>query len=205
MTMLTLSKWGNAQAVRLPKAMREQVGMPDDCRLRQPSKTVRLCSSPRGRQSARFVSRILLRFSGIARSPTGPAKMISVLQRGMRVWMCHYGDVLMVDLDPSKEHEQRKRRPVVVVSNDAFNRNCTLTVVAAISHGRGDFELHIPFSPVPASDVSNGGSGVADGFVQLEQIWALDLSARKRCEDRIAQAEGYGYGHIHAARVLHPA
>ena len=28
MTMLTLSKWGNAQAVRLPKAMREQVGMP---------------------------------------------------------------------------------------------------------------------------------------------------------------------------------
>ena len=72
--------------------------------------------------------------------------------------MCHYGDVLMVDLDPSKGHEQRKRRPVVVVSNDAFNRNCTLTVVAAISHGRGDFELHIPFSPVPASDVSNGGS-----------------------------------------------
>lgn len=60
--------------------------------------------------------------------------------------MCHYGDVLMVDLDPSKGHEQRKRRPVVVVSNDAFNRNCTLTVVAAISHGRGDFELHIPFS-----------------------------------------------------------
>lgn len=36
--------------------------------------------------------------------------------------MCHYGDVLMVDLDPSKGHEQRKRRPVVVVSNDAFNR-----------------------------------------------------------------------------------
>ena len=70
--------------------------------------------------------------------------------------MCHYGDVLMVDLDPSKGHEQRKRRPVVVVSNDAFNRNCTLTVVAAISHGRGDFELHIPFSPVPASDVKIG-------------------------------------------------
>ena len=33
MTMLTLSKWGNAQAVRLPKAMREQVGMPDDSQI----------------------------------------------------------------------------------------------------------------------------------------------------------------------------
>lgn len=29
MTMLTLSSWGNAQAVRLPKALRERVGMDD--------------------------------------------------------------------------------------------------------------------------------------------------------------------------------
>ncbi|MBT1162964.1 AbrB/MazE/SpoVT family DNA-binding domain-containing protein [Bifidobacterium sp. SO1] len=29
MTTLTLSKWGNAQGVRLPKELREQVGMAD--------------------------------------------------------------------------------------------------------------------------------------------------------------------------------
>lgn len=205
MTMLTLSKWGNAQAVRLPKAMREQVGMPDDSQIEATVENGAIVLKPaRSAKRAIRVANLASVFKDRA-SPTGPAKMISVLQRGMRVCdMCHYGDVLMVDLDPSKGHEQRKRRPVVVVSNDAFNRNCTLTVVAAISHGRGDFELHIPFSPVPASDVSNGGSGVADGFVQLEQIRALDL-CQERCEDRIAQAEGYGYGHIHAARVLHPA
>lgn len=33
MTTLTLSKWGNAQAVRLPKDMREQVGMTDGSRI----------------------------------------------------------------------------------------------------------------------------------------------------------------------------
>ncbi|MBT1179874.1 AbrB/MazE/SpoVT family DNA-binding domain-containing protein [Bifidobacterium vespertilionis] len=33
MTTLTLSKWGNAQGVRLPKDMREQVGMPDGSRV----------------------------------------------------------------------------------------------------------------------------------------------------------------------------
>lgn len=33
MTTLTLSKWGNAQGVRLPKDMREQVGMPDGSRI----------------------------------------------------------------------------------------------------------------------------------------------------------------------------
>ena len=167
MTMLTLSKWGNAQAVRLPKAMREQVGMPDDSQIEATVENGAIVLKPA--RSAKRAIRV--------------ANLASVFkdrkERGMRVCdMCHYGDVLMVDLDPSKGHEQRKRRPVVVVSNDAFNRNCTLTVVAAISHGRGDFELHIPFSPVPASDVSNGGSGVADGFVQLEQIRALDLSAR---------------------------
>ncbi|KFI64205.1 AbrB/MazE/SpoVT family DNA-binding domain-containing protein [Bifidobacterium cuniculi] len=33
MTTLTLSKWGNAQGVRLPKELREQVGMADGSRL----------------------------------------------------------------------------------------------------------------------------------------------------------------------------
>ncbi|KAB7789687.1 AbrB/MazE/SpoVT family DNA-binding domain-containing protein [Bifidobacterium leontopitheci] len=33
MTTLTLSKWGNAQGVRLPKDMREQVGMTDGSRV----------------------------------------------------------------------------------------------------------------------------------------------------------------------------
>lgn len=85
-----------------------------------------------------------------------------------------YGDVVMVDLNPAKGHEQIKRRPAVVVSNDEFNRNCSVTVVAAISHGRGDFELHIPFTPIIADDAN----GQVDGYVQVEQLRALDLTAR---------------------------
>lgn len=90
----------------------------------------------------------------------------------MSLW--RYGDVAMVDLNPAKGHEQIKRRPVVVVSNDEFNRNCSVTIVAAISHGRGDFELHVPFTPIVADD---SGTFV-DGYVQVEQIRALDLAAR---------------------------
>ncbi|WP_281775952.1 type II toxin-antitoxin system PemK/MazF family toxin [Bifidobacterium ruminantium] len=86
-----------------------------------------------------------------------------------------YGDIVMADLDPSKGHEQIKRRPVLVVSNDDFNRNCSLTICAAISHGRGDYELHLPFKPVPSDRIEGGR---VDGFVQIEQIRALDLSAR---------------------------
>ena len=90
----------------------------------------------------------------------------------MTAWK--YGDVLLADLDPSKGHEQRKRRPVVVVSNDDFNQNCSLTVVIAISHGRGDFELHLPITAVRRED----GDGWIDGYAQIEQIRALDLEER---------------------------
>lgn len=90
----------------------------------------------------------------------------------MTAW--RYGDVLLVDLDPAKGHEQRKRRPVVVVSNDDFNRNCSLTVVIAISHGRGDFELHLPITVTRRED----GDGWIDGYAQVEQIRALDLEER---------------------------
>ncbi|MBT1162963.1 type II toxin-antitoxin system PemK/MazF family toxin [Bifidobacterium sp. SO1] len=85
-----------------------------------------------------------------------------------------YGDVVLADLDPAKGHEQKKRRPVVVVSNDDFNHNCSLAVVVAISHGRGDFELHLPFDAVRRDD----GTGWIDGFAQVEQIRALDLDER---------------------------
>lgn len=87
----------------------------------------------------------------------------------MTAWK--YGDVLLADLDPSKGHEQKKRRPVVVVSNDDFNRNCSLTVVIAISRDRGDFELHLPITAVRRDD----GNGWIDGYAQVEQIRALDL------------------------------
>lgn len=90
----------------------------------------------------------------------------------MTAWK--YGDVLLADLDPSKGHEQKKRHPVVVVSNDDFNRNCSLTIVIAISHGRGDFELHLPITAVRRDD----GNGWIDGYAQVEQIRALDLDAR---------------------------
>ena len=90
----------------------------------------------------------------------------------MTAW--RYGDVLYADLDPSKGHEQRKRCPLVVVSNDDFNRNCSLTVVIAISHGRGDFELHLPITPTR----TDSGSGWIDCYAQVEQIRALDLAER---------------------------
>lgn len=92
-----------------------------------------------------------------------------------------YGDIVIADLDLSKGHERIKRRPVLVVSNDDFNKNCSLTICAAISHGRGDYELHLPFKPAPSDHIEGG---CVDGLVQIEQIehWTYLHAIRKKSD-----------------------
>ncbi|MEE1296425.1 MAG: type II toxin-antitoxin system PemK/MazF family toxin [Bifidobacterium sp.] len=96
----------------------------------------------------------------------------------------HYGDVVMVGLDPTLGHEQKKRRPGVVVSSDEFNRHCTTTIVVPVSHGRGDFELHVPLTPTRLDDGS-----VLDGHAQVEHVRAMDLTA---CDAQLLGRLGEG-------------
>ena len=86
-----------------------------------------------------------------------------------------YGDVLWADHDPFSGHEQTKRRPVVVVSNDAFNSHSALTMVVPISHVDNGYPLHINIGIVPAEDERQQP---IQGWAQVEQLKSLDLSAR---------------------------
>jgi mRNA-degrading endonuclease toxin of MazEF toxin-antitoxin module len=43
------------------------------------------------------------------------------------------GDIYLVSLDPTRGHEQQGRRPVLVVSPDAFNRLTKVPVVVPIT------------------------------------------------------------------------
>lgn len=87
-------------------------------------------------------------------------------------WRC--GDVAWADLDPSAGHEQAKRRPVIVVSNDKFNRHSTLTMVVPITSSDTAYPLHLDVGPVPSED----GSSPVRGYAEAEQLKALDLQAR---------------------------
>lgn len=84
------------------------------------------------------------------------------------------GDVVWADLDPSAGHEQNKRRPLIVVSNDKFNEHCSLTMTVPITSTNSGYPLHIPVGVVPSED---GGSALK-GFVEIEQLKSLDLKAR---------------------------
>ena len=44
------------------------------------------------------------------------------------------GDLIALTFDPQSGHEQRGRRPALVVSNDLFNRHTGLCIVCPITN-----------------------------------------------------------------------
>jgi mRNA interferase ChpB len=89
--------------------------------------------------------------------------------RGRRTRVIERGDIFVVDLDPTSGHEQRGRRPVIVVSSATFNQ-LGLQLVAPITSG-GAFARHRGFA------VELVGARTT-GFVLCNQLRTLDLAAR---------------------------
>jgi len=86
------------------------------------------------------------------------------------------GDFLAVTFDPQSGHEQRGRRPALVVSNDLFNRHTGLATVWPITNTDRGIPFHVAIPN--AHDVT--------GFVMVEQAKSIDFRARKAT--RIARA-----------------
>ncbi len=82
------------------------------------------------------------------------------------------GEIWLVSLDPTSGHEQKSRRPVLIVSPEAFNRITKLPVVLPITSG-GNFARTAGFA-VPLTGVGTKTTGV----VRCDQPRALDLAAR---------------------------
>ena len=82
------------------------------------------------------------------------------------------GEIWLVGLDPTRGHEQRGWRPVLVVSPEAFNRVTKVPVVLPITTG-GNFARTAGFA------VTLDGSGTKTrGIIRCDQPRALDLRAR---------------------------
>ena len=83
------------------------------------------------------------------------------------------GEIWVGGLDPVEGHEQKGRRPVLVISPDAFNRVTKVPVVLPITSG-GSFARTAGFA------VSLAGAGTrTTGVIRCDQPRALDLGARK--------------------------
>ena len=88
------------------------------------------------------------------------------------------GEIWLVSLDPTLGHERKGRRPVLIVSPEAFNRITKLPVILPITTG-GGFARTAGFA-VPLSGVGTKTTGV----VRCDQPRILALAARggKRLE-----------------------
>jgi mRNA-degrading endonuclease toxin of MazEF toxin-antitoxin module len=82
------------------------------------------------------------------------------------------GEIWLVSLDPTSGHEQRGRRPVLIVSPESFNRITKVPVVLPITSG-GNFARTAGFA-VPLTGVGTKTSGI----IRCDQPRALDLAAR---------------------------
>ncbi len=82
------------------------------------------------------------------------------------------GEIWLVGLDPTPGHEQKGRRPVLIVSPEPFNRVTKVPVVVPITSG-GSFARTAGFA------VTLDGAGTTTtGIVRCDQPRAIDLGAR---------------------------
>jgi mRNA interferase MazF len=79
------------------------------------------------------------------------------------------GDFIAVTFDPQSGHEQKGRRPALVVSNTLFNQRTGLAIVCPITNTDRAYPFHVAITDNP--DVR--------GFVMTEQVKSIDFHARK--------------------------
>lgn len=78
------------------------------------------------------------------------------------------GDIVMMDFQPQAGHEQRGRRPALVISNESFHRFTRMAFVCPITNTNRGYPMHVEL------DVRSKTTGV----IMCEQAKSLDYTAR---------------------------
>lgn len=94
------------------------------------------------------------------------------------------GDIVYLDFDPQAGHEQKGRRPALVVSNNAFNALSRGALVCPITNTNRGIPLHVPLDERTK----------ITGVIMCDQVKALDMQSRNAAfaerapDDIIAEA-----------------
>lgn len=79
------------------------------------------------------------------------------------------GDFISLTFDPQSGHEQKGRRPALVISNYLFNKATNLAIVCPLTTTDRQIPFHLAVS---------AGARVS-GFVMVEQLKSVDYDARQ--------------------------
>ncbi len=78
------------------------------------------------------------------------------------------GDIVFLDFDPTKGHEQKGKRPAVIVSNEEFGKFTGLHIVCPITNNTKNFPTHVNLDTRTK----------VTGSILCEHLKSLDLIAR---------------------------
>lgn len=87
----------------------------------------------------------------------------------MALYVPRQGDIVSLNFDPQSGHEQKCRRPALVISKDAFNKATGMAVCCPITNT----DRRVPFQ-VPIA-----GRTSLTGYVMCEQVKSLDFKSRQ--------------------------
>jgi mRNA interferase MazF len=77
------------------------------------------------------------------------------------------GDIIKLNLDPTKGHEQAGYRPVLVINNASHSRASNMIIVCPITNTDRKTPLHVHLDGLKTT-----------GFVMCDQIRSVDIRAR---------------------------
>ena len=77
------------------------------------------------------------------------------------------GDIVALSFDPQSGHEQKGRRPAIIISNETFNKHLGLAFACPISNTQRDFPFHIK---VKSENIT--------GYIMVEQMKSIDYNSR---------------------------
>jgi len=87
----------------------------------------------------------------------------------MAAYIPRQGDIIAITFDPQSGHEQKGRRPALVVSKDLFNESTGMAIVCPVTNTKRGFPFHVP---VPEDSSLTG-------FIMVEQIKSIDFRSRR--------------------------
>ncbi len=89
------------------------------------------------------------------------------------------GDIVWIDFDPTKGHEQSGLRPAVIISPSSYNSFSGIVLVCPMTSRRKDYFFEVPIE---------GPKGKS--FVLADQIRSVDIKERvKKKEGRLTESE----------------
>ncbi|MCL2528014.1 MAG: type II toxin-antitoxin system PemK/MazF family toxin [Defluviitaleaceae bacterium] len=78
------------------------------------------------------------------------------------------GDIIKINLSPTRGHEQSGFRPALIINNFSFSQVSNMVLICPITSTYRESPLHVPLEGMATT-----------GFIMCDQIKAVDLKNRK--------------------------